>query len=262
MDKNTIPFKDINDLLSTLVSKVSTILSDNLVGIYVYGSLVEGDFNYERSDIDLLVAVKEDITDEQFVSLDKMHSDMVDQYPAWDDRIEIAYVSLYNLKHFKTSLGKIAVISPGEPFNIKDAGKDWLINYYLIQGKSIILYGPSPQTIIEPISKDEFITSVKEQALEWKNRVVETKSSVGYQHYAVLTMCRAFYTLTFGKQPSKLMAGTWMFEKSEKWRDLIDRSLLSLSQTASTLTKNNDPQVTYFEVYDFVNEILELIDKY
>jgi predicted nucleotidyltransferase len=261
MDNNAIPFKDINDLLLTLVSKVSITLSDNLIGIYVYGSLVEGDFNYERSDIDLLVAVKEDITDEQFFCLDKMHGEIVDQYPAWYDRIEIAYVSLSNLKYFKTTLGKIAVISPGEPFNIKDAGKDWLINYYLIQCKSIILYGPNPQTIIEPIAKDEFIASVKEQALEWKNRIVETKNSVGHQHYAVLTLCRAFYTLTFGKQPSKLMAGTWMFGKSEKWKDLIDRSLLSLSQVASRLTKNNDPQVTYFEVYDFVNEILELIDK-
>ncbi|HEX4204732.1 MAG TPA: aminoglycoside adenylyltransferase domain-containing protein [Ktedonobacteraceae bacterium] len=38
---------------------ISTILSDNLVGVYLHGSLAMGCFNPERSDIDLFVVVQQ-----------------------------------------------------------------------------------------------------------------------------------------------------------------------------------------------------------
>jgi predicted nucleotidyltransferase len=252
-------FKDVNELLKTLVSKASSILDTDLIGIYVYGSLIWGDFNREHSDVDVMIAIRREMNAEQFKSLEGMHNELIVQFPAWNDRIEIAYVPIYLLKHFKHSTGKIAVISPGEPFNIKEAGKDWLINYYLIQNNSITLYGPKPKDIIEPISKIEFIHNVKEQAIEWKEWVGHTKDSIGYQYYAVLTICRAYYVLNIGKQPSKMVAGKWMLEKFPKWHDLIE-SALSFHDGVHIINPQ-EAHANYTKVYNFVTEIIDLIQK-
>lgn len=251
--------QDVNELLKTLVSMANSILDTDLIGIYVYGSLVWGDFNHEHSDVDVMMAIRKEISSEQFQNLEEMHTALIVQFPAWHDRIEIAYVSIDLLKHFKHSTGKIAVISPGEPFNIKEAGKDWLINYYLIQNNSITLYGPKPQDIIEPISDIEFLHNVKAQAIEWKEWVVHTKDSIGFQYYAVLTICRAFYVLNIGKQPSKKVAGKWMLEKFPKWHDLIVNALSF--HDGICIINQDEAHANYAQVYDFVNEIIDLIQN-
>jgi hypothetical protein len=53
-----------------------------------------------------------------------MHARLAEDHPAWDDRIEVAYVPTPALRRFKTEAGNIAIVSPGEPFHAKAAGKD------------------------------------------------------------------------------------------------------------------------------------------
>src|SRR4029079_15348505 len=121
----------------------------------------------EMSDIDLLVATSSDIDDEEVSNLQRMHHNFVDEHKRWDDRIEIAYLSVAALQTFKSRTSKIAIISPGEPFHIKEAGKDWLINWYMVQEKGVTPFGPDPKTLIEAISKEEFIRAVQEQVKDW-----------------------------------------------------------------------------------------------
>src|SRR4051794_1361521 len=47
--------EETNRQLDELLSSLSTILSDNLLGVYLHGSLAMGCFNPQRSDIDVLV---------------------------------------------------------------------------------------------------------------------------------------------------------------------------------------------------------------
>ncbi|GAC1422991.1 MAG: hypothetical protein NVS4B1_20310 [Ktedonobacteraceae bacterium] len=54
MQTNPTSYADINELLALLLSGMQSILSEKLVGVYLYGSLVTGDFDAETSDIDLL----------------------------------------------------------------------------------------------------------------------------------------------------------------------------------------------------------------
>src|SRR2546430_15367777 len=96
------PYADINELLNILLSQIQAILGKKLVGFYLYGSLVWGDFDYLISDIDLLAATTSDVDNEEFHALNKMHDDFATKYKKWDDRIEVQYLSLYGLKTFKT----------------------------------------------------------------------------------------------------------------------------------------------------------------
>ena len=91
------PDTEIYDLLSRLTDDIRRSLDDSLVGLYVYGSLVTGDFD----------------------RLDEMHERFIVDHPAWEDRVEVAYVSVSALSGFKTETSDIAVVSPGEPFHVK-----------------------------------------------------------------------------------------------------------------------------------------------
>jgi len=50
------------DVLHRLTDEIVTTLSDDLLGLYAYGSLVTGDFAAERSDLDLLAVLRADPT--------------------------------------------------------------------------------------------------------------------------------------------------------------------------------------------------------
>src|SRR5207302_1851908 len=155
--------------------------------LYLYGSLVTGDFD-DISDVDLLAATAVDIDEIEFDALDRMQNALVLKYPQWENRLEIAYLSLRALKTFRTENSPLGIISPGEPFHIIQAGVDWLMNWYMVREKGVALFGPLPEAIIEPISKDEFIQAVKDHARAWREYFEEVRSRPG-QAYAILTMC-------------------------------------------------------------------------
>ena len=55
---NTCPV-EIKDLIGKIVESFKSILKDNLVGIYLHGSLAMNCFNPKSGDIDFLAVVKE-----------------------------------------------------------------------------------------------------------------------------------------------------------------------------------------------------------
>jgi hypothetical protein len=220
---------EIETLLDRLTDQIRRNTNSSLVGLYVYGSLVTGDFDKGRSDIDLLAVLDSDIEDETFDRLDRMHARIVEGHAAWEDRIEVAYVPASALWNFRTQTGRIAVISPGEPFHLKAAGKDWLINWYMVRQVGVTLCGPPPQTLIPEIPRPEFVDAVREQARAWKEWVYKMRTP-GAQSYAVLTLCRALYTYTHGRQASKKQAALWAKSYLPQWAPLIQQSTLWLTE--------------------------------
>ena len=139
------PYPDIDRLLDDLLHRIRQILGTRLVGLYLYGSLVTGDYLRDVSDVDLLAATTTDIDDDTFARLQGMHLDVVTDHPAWDNRIEIAYLSVAALRTFRTHESRMAVISPGEPFHSKAAGKEWLINWWLVRERGSPFTAPTPR---------------------------------------------------------------------------------------------------------------------
>jgi hypothetical protein len=220
---------EIEALLGRLTDEIQHNSNDSLVGLYVYGSLVTGDFDKDRSDIDLLAVVDSDVDGDTFDRLDRMHARFVEDHPAWEDRIEVAYVPAPALWNFRTRTDQIAVVSPGEPFHLKAAGKDWLINWYMVREVGVTLCGPPPSAMIPEISQSEFVEAVREQAGEWKEWVYKMRTP-GAQSYAVLTLCRALYSHTHGRQTSKKQAASWARTYLPQWAPLIQQSSLWLSE--------------------------------
>ena len=212
-------------LLSTLRHQMQRILDQNLVGLYLYGSLVTGDFDPEISDIDMLSVTSHDIDDQEFAQLHNMQNCLVAENPQWEGRIEIQYLAVNALKTFKTQSHQIAVISPGEPFHIKTAGRDWLINWYLVREHGQVLWGPPPQTIIPLITQAEFLEATREHAQYWGEWAKQPRDQRG-QSYAILTLCRSLYACQKGAQASKRQAALWVQAQFPQWASLIQRALV------------------------------------
>jgi len=225
LQTNPTPYADINELLEILLSEMQKILGEKLVGLYLYGSLVIGDFDPTISDIDLVVALVSDLDDKEFEALQKMHVDFAHQHKEWDDRIEVCYISLAALHAVKTGTSQVANISPGEPFHKRETSIEWLISWYVVRETSITLFGPSPKTIIEPISKDEFLQVIRTHAKAWDEWIHEMHNRKS-QAYAILTMCRALYTLNYGEQVSKKQAALWAEKEFPEWASFIENALL------------------------------------
>ena len=219
------PNESINELLELILASIQRILATKLVGLYLYGSLVIGDFDPDISDIDLVAALSSDIDDREFEELQKMHIAFANQHKEWDDRIEVCYISVAALNAVRSRTSNIANISPGEPFHMRESSREWLSDWYLVREKGIVLFGPSPKTIIEPISKDEFIQTIKAHARAWGEWINDIHTRNG-QAYAILTMCRALYTCKNGEQVSKKQAALWAQQELPDWSQLIQNALM------------------------------------
>lgn len=250
-------YHDINILLDVLLSRMQAILGEKLVGLYLDGSLVIGDFDPYISDIDLVAALSADLNDREFEELQKMHTGFANEHKEWDDRIEVCYISLAALNTVRSRTSNIVNISPGEPIHRRESIKEWLMSWYLVREKSVTLFGPSAKTIIEPISKEEFMQSVKDHAKSWGEWIHEMHTRKA-QAYAILTMCRAFYACENGEQVSKKQAAIWAGKELPEWSQLIQNAL---AWREAWRDEGVDHDVTYPETVQFVMFVRDQIER-
>jgi hypothetical protein len=249
------PYTNINALLELILSSLQNVLGTKLVGLYLFGSLVIGDFDPQISDIDLMAALSSDIDEREFEALHKMHAEFAQQHREWDGRIEVCYISVAALSAVRSRTSNIARISPGEPFHTRESSREWLSNWYLVRERGVTLFGPSPQEIIEPISKDEFIQTIKAHARAWGEWIHDMHKRGG-QAYAILTMCRALYTCKNGEQVSKKQAALWAQQELPEWSQLIQNALLWREDRRD---EQVDHKATFAETKRFVDFVRDLI---
>jgi len=213
------------DFVAALASEIQGVLGDDLVGLYLYGSSVTGGFDPGVSDIDLVAVTSPEVGALDLASLERMQHAFVSRYPEWSDRLEIVYVGRATLQSFRTSPGSLAVISPGEPFHVRDERvAEWLQNWYLVREAGICLYGADAAAIVPPIAWTEFVAATVRYADEVRNRS-SPGAGGGVLAYTILTMCRALRTVRTQTHGSKQEAAAWTRERMPEWAWLIDAAL-------------------------------------
>ncbi len=247
---------DVRRMLKLLQDRIQRILGDNLVGLYVTGSLVTGDFDEDVSDLDLLAVTATSLDQPALDALAAMHRALSVEEKRWDNRIEVAYLTTEALRTFKTRTSLIAITSPGEPFHTKPAGRDWLINWWVVREHGATLVGPSPRSLIDPISRAEVVRAVVESADWWRGRIPSIRQR-NAQVYAVLTMCRALRTFRIGDYVSKRKAALWAEAEVPEWAPVIRRALESWR--ADWYRDDVDHEATLAEAVGFVSFVVEQI---
>ncbi|WP_175282074.1 nucleotidyltransferase domain-containing protein [Candidatus Odyssella thessalonicensis] len=79
---------EVNKILAVLTAEISHILTDNLIGLYLTGSLSYDDFHPDKSDIDLVAITKTFPSAQHLEALKLMHREIEKENKKWSQRIE------------------------------------------------------------------------------------------------------------------------------------------------------------------------------
>ncbi|WP_245900715.1 aminoglycoside adenylyltransferase domain-containing protein [Deinococcus yavapaiensis] len=210
---------EVQAVLHRLTHDVRIVLVDELVALYVYGSLLTPDFDSSRSDVDVCAIVKHDLGDAHVDLLRVMHARLVQDFPAWRDRVEVDYVSAAAIRDSRTTARSMIRISPGEPIHLVEANAHYVLNWYMAR-RGETLHGPPPLDVIPAISQAEFLDVVARHARAWPEWALEMHHAGG-QAYAVLSLCRALYAMQFGEQATKKAAARFAETELPEWSELI-----------------------------------------
>jgi hypothetical protein len=210
----------VERLVTRLVDGQTQALGGSLVGSYLFGSAVTGDFDPGISDVDTVAVVRSDLNAAQLAALERLHLDIVEETPEWEDRVEVVYLSPRALTTFRTETSAAARISPGEAFHAIEVDRRWLIDWYQLREVGIALCGPPVASLVPAISHDEYVEAVRQHMLTWPDQV-DGLVTQGDQSYAILTMCRGLRTCRTGQHVSKREAARWACEALPEHAQLI-----------------------------------------
>lgn len=223
------PYAAVNEMLGRLLTAVSDILGDQFVGLYLYGSLVTGDFSETTSDIDFLVAVREPLSDEIVAQLAEMHERLAVDESKWGDELECYYLHPAALRRFVPSSEGFPHRERGEVLKIEPLAEDTVIMRYILWHKGITLAGTPIRELIDEVSSEELQQAVADLFAGWWRPMITNQAKlqwVGYRVYAITTMCRVLYTLRHGEVVSKPAAVRWAaMELDDKWHGLIETAV-------------------------------------
>jgi hypothetical protein len=256
------PHPDVNALLETLSQRVQAILGERLVGIYLDGSLANGDFD-QASDIDFVVVTSDDITGDLFLALQAMH----DQIATSDSRfaldLEGFYIAQTALRRYDPAHAVHVNIErgPAERLKIVTLDAAWMVHLHIVRERGITLAGPPAHTLIDPVSPDDLQRAMLSVLPGWAARILdhpERMSQRGSQSYIVLSLCRVLYTLHNGTVVSKQAAACGALESLDQRRSrLIERALAGRHDPASAASPED-----IGETLEFVRHSLERSRQY
>jgi len=252
------PYLGVNEVLDALLSHVKEILGDQFIGMYLYGSLSSGDFDPRTSDIDFLVIIRDALSESTIAEIESMHRQIWASGRKWASKLEGSYIPQKDIRRHEPNHIPTPTVNEGK-FYVAKRGSDWIIQRHIIRERGVVLSGPDPKTLIDPVSPDDIRRSVLGILEEWWFPMLEDPAwlrSHGreYHAFAILTMCRALHALEHGTVVSKPVAARWaQKELGDRWSRVIERSL---AQSAGS-----DDRDLYDESLEFIRFTMETVRK-
>lgn len=218
---------EVNILLAEIVTEYSKILKDNLVGIYLHGSLAMKCFNNIKSDIDFLVVVNEKPRFEQMRSLVDVLLSRSQECPAKGfemsvmlrkDTVSFSYPPPFVLHY--SNFHKERYITNPDYICGGFEDPDLAAHIMVTRERGIRLFGEAIETVFEPILKQYYVDAIVADISEAKDEILKNPT------YYVLNLCRVLYYLKEEVISSKSEGGTWgAIHLINEYRDTIRLAL-------------------------------------
>jgi hypothetical protein len=254
--KNGHPDPSVERLLARLRVGQQQALGVDLLGSYVFGSVVTGGFDPGISDVDTVAILRSDPTPTELAALERLHRDIVEEMPDWEDRVEAVYLSSRALSTFRMKSSPAARISPGEPFHAIEVDHSWLIDWYMLREVGVAMCGPPVASLVPFISHLEYVEAVRQHVLDWPDPA-DGSLTEGDQAYAILTMCRGLRTCRTGDHVSKDEAARWACEVLPEHADLVRDALAWRARSRNGV--RIDGAATRETTRRFVKEVQRLV---
>lgn len=213
---------ELKELLDEFIMNSKNILKenlgfsfDNLIGIYLHGSLAMGCYNEKKSDIDLLVVVKNDISRE----VKRRYMDMVvalnQKAPSKGIELSIVkeavckpfvYPTPFEL-HFSAAHLNWYLSDPEDYIEkMNGTDKDLAAHVTILYHRGMTLYGKEIKSVFSEVSSEDYMDSIWYDVENAKEDIVDDTM------YVTLNLCRV---LAYKKERlilSKQEGGEWALQ--------------------------------------------------
>jgi len=224
------PYPTVNNLLRILIREHKAILTDGLVAFYLHGSLALGDFDIEDSDIDYLIVTRDEISAkawEQLAAVKRRFQGSGIPLAMRLDGLFATEVSVRCYQPDRLPLQNGPIVHSQE---LDAWGSQSVLDRYVVRNQGVVVSGPPPASLIDPISPADLRQAVRATVNEsWASHLDENRIwffNPAFAHNAVITLCRVLYTLEHGDMVSKPTAITWARETLDARWDLLIRQVI------------------------------------
>lgn len=223
----------VSPMLLELTHGLPRVLGANLVGLYVYGSVLGSEFDPAHSDVDCIAVTLRALDEAAFGRLDRWLTEAALEEP-WFMRLQVLFLVRRSLlvEDPRACLCQQGVLkrsgSDGNPIIWMD---------FFQRGRALL--GPRPESFVPEITAEILRRALVREVGYLQEELFNRPDSVrrdapSYRGYAVLTLCRILYSLQTGEITSKRRAARWATDHTPmEWHDLIERAL-TVSETGAS----------------------------
>jgi predicted nucleotidyltransferase len=223
---------EVAEVVGALQEGLGRALGGELVGLYLRGSVAMGDFDPVTSDVDFLTVVETTVSAAMFGELRAVHSGLAELPNRYAHHLEGAYIDRKSVRRFEAGERKHPEILAGKELEWAELRDNWVLERWVVRERGIVLSGPDPATVIEPITVEDLrraaTSELARRVVHWAAQDSEIPGWLRarfMQAFEVETVCRALYTVRFGELCSKPVAVSWALGAlPERWRQLVERS--------------------------------------
>ncbi|MBN1678976.1 MAG: DUF4111 domain-containing protein [Anaerolineae bacterium] len=257
------PYPELNIVLRDLVSSIQSALGSNFTGAYLQGSFAVGDFD-ECSDVDFIVAIEDDLSDDQVQALQVMHERIFCLDIAWAQHLEGSYFPKNILRDYTHSGSLVWYLDHGSRSLIRSEHCNTILVRWVVRENGVTLAGPAPVTLVDPIPVEALRRDILATIVNWGREILDDSEHFNnrfYQGFIVLSYCRMLHDLRRGCPGSKLAGAEWAKANLDpSWSGLIDRTWATRPDPATSVHTRPDPadfQATLAFVRYVIRESLE-----
>ena len=222
-------YPEVNSVLEELLSGARALLGPRFIGLYLDGSLAIGDFEPDKSDVDFVVVTDGELSPEMFVALKTMHGRIATGPSKWAKELEGSYIPRRALRHDLRPDAHPYIDRGSALAMVHQESGYWVIHRHILREHGVVLAGPLPRTLIDPVQPAELREAVRGILREWWRPMLTEGPLLQnsfYRCYAVLTMSRMLYTMRHGAIVPKRIAAGWAQEALDRrWTPLIQEAL-------------------------------------
>ena len=226
----------IERFLERYVRRSREILKDDLTGIYLHGSAVMGCFHPDKSDIDLIVVVREPLEDR----VKKEYMDMVVEMNASAPKkgIEMSVVTKAVCKpfvyptpfelHFSAAHLAWYQSAPDDYIQkMKGTDRDLAAHFTVIKARGRCLWGEPIKDVFAEIPKEDYLDAIRNDIADAAEEIADDTM------YLTLNLARVLAYQKDGLILSKKEGGEWALENLPgEYHGLIKAALREYAGTA------------------------------
>jgi hypothetical protein len=205
------PYADLDEVLAELLGQWRRILAEDLVGAYVQGSFALGSGD-RHSDCDWLVATRGSLTDSQLAQLRALHEEIPTRDGPWYRDLEGSYAPIDELNSVEHLGRKWLFNDHGHRTLAWDDHCNRAYTRWILREHGVTLTGPEPRSFMPVVPaaglRREAAASLPTflgDLAAW----IDIDTVAWGQRYAVVTACRALFTLETAEVASKQCALEW-----------------------------------------------------